>query len=182
MKTCTVCKAVKPREDFYKRKLSKDGLTPRCKICHVADCKARSDRNPEAAKKRASDWYYENNDRAKLTRKLYRTANKEKDRKVIYAWRARNPAKLSSYRANRRAAKLRATPKFHVDDELNRFATESAYALAKLRTQATGFAWHVDHIVPLQSEFVCGLHWYANLRVIPAKENQMKSNRFWEHQ
>jgi hypothetical protein len=55
-----------------------------------------------------------------------------------------------------------------------------AYDLRRLRDDYTGFGWHVDHIVPLISPVVCGLHWYRNIRVIPAKENMMKSNKHWE--
>jgi hypothetical protein len=38
---------------------------------------------------------------------------------------------------------------------------------------------HVDHIVPLVSKFVCGLHCEANLQLLPGPENQRKGNRVW---
>jgi hypothetical protein len=53
-----------------------------------------------------------------------------------------------------------------------------AYKLAKLRTEMFGFSWHVDHIVPLQGEFVSGFHTPYNLQVIPAINNLQKGNSY----
>jgi len=38
--------------------------------------------------------------------------------------------------------------------------------------------WHIDHIVPLQNKLVCGLHWHANMHLLPAIANFSKGNRF----
>lgn len=69
---------------------------------------------------------------------------------------------------------MRATPSW-----ANPFFIEEAYHLAKLRSEMTGFAWHVDHVVPLKSRIVCGLHVEHNLAVVPAPYNLSKGNRHW---
>ena len=38
--------------------------------------------------------------------------------------------------------------------------------------------WHIDHVVPLQHRWVCGLHVHTNMRVIPGRGNIAKSNHF----
>ena len=77
---------------------------------------------------------------------------------------------------NRQLAKLQRTPKWlTVDDN---WMIEQAYELAELRTKMFGFAWHVDHVIPLQGKNVSGLHVPTNLQVIPAILNMAKNNRY----
>lgn len=47
------------------------------------------------------------------------------------------------------------------------------------RLRENGVDVHVDHVVPLTSDIVCGLHWHGNLAIIPRLENHAKSNRWW---
>jgi hypothetical protein len=89
---------------------------------------------------------------------------------------AADPSKFAAKGAKRRS--LEAAPAW-ADDEFEKFAIEENYDLARQRTKATGIKWVVDHIVPLQSAIVCGLHCESNLRVIPDSLNKSKGNRVW---
>ena len=87
--------------------------------------------------------------------------------------------RLSNAYANEKYARRKrmidsATPAW-----ADRIKVMEIYYAAQAITKLTGILHHVDHIVPLQSKIVCGLHCEANLQVLPAIDNIKKHNRTW---
>lgn len=113
-------------------------------------------------------WYAERKERVNAKNNAWRAANKEANAANNAAWKRDNRHKVAGYTAKRRAQEKLAVPKWADLDEIERVYEEAA---------AKGL--HVDHIVPLVSKIVCGLHCPANLRPFPRFDNQSKSNRHW---
>lgn len=102
----------------------------------------------------------------------YREKNREQLRITKAEWmRAHRDCSRACF-AKWFATKLRACPAW-VDAE----AIKRIYREAHRLTRATGVKHDVDHIVPLQSNIVCGLHVPWNLQILTRSENARKSNR-----
>lgn len=160
-KICSNCLKEKLFSEYYKQKNGKFGLTSRCKLCHLSYNYAWAAKNPNAFLKGA---------------KIYREKHPEKVRAANRKWRESNKDYDAYRQRERKALKKQAIPKW-VSEE-GKFLILEVYKLAKLRTELTGFQWHVDHIVPLKHKEACGLHCIENLQVIPWIDNLKKRNLY----
>lgn len=91
------------------------------------------------------------------------------------SWRGANRGKHNQHQANRYASKVRATPDWLLDEQLDQMS--AVYELASTLSEATGVKFEVDHIEPLLSSEVCGLHVPWNLQILTKDENQRKGSR-----
>ncbi|MFA6972412.1 MAG: hypothetical protein WC208_13585 [Gallionella sp.] len=57
------------------------------------------------------------------------------------------------------------------------FVIKEIYSLARLRTKITKAPWEIDHVVPLNGKYVCGLHVENNLRIVERFINRSKGNK-----
>jgi 5-methylcytosine-specific restriction endonuclease McrA len=142
----------------------KCGGTKRTRSGHCSDCHNI----------RTLTWYRNNPEAAKLRSIKSRTKHAGKIKARDAQYRKNNPEKGAARTARHRAARIRATPRWADINKINEF-----YFTANMLGMHTGDMYHVDHIVPLQSKIVCGLHWEANLQILEGPENSRKGNRYW---
>jgi DNA-directed RNA polymerase subunit RPC12/RpoP len=111
-----------------------------------------------------------NLERVHAVEAAYRERKRAECNARIRAWKEANPHQASKHRV----AKLRAIPAWA---DVAKIA--EIYRLAQRMSRESGEPWHVDHVVPLNSPLVCGLHCEANLDAVPGRVNLSKKNRFW---
>ena len=172
MKTCLKCKQTKEFSEFNKHKQKSDGYYTYCKECKSKDDALHYQNNKEKRNLYKKEWENKNKDKVKLYKEKWDIKNPN----YLNNYKKENPEKIASINAKRRASKKTSIPNWVDNDE--KFLIEEAYSLAKLRTDLTGTSWHVDHIIPLTNNKVCGLHTIYNLQVIPAKINLQKGNKY----
>ena len=153
VKLCTHCNQERSLDDFHAG-TSTFGKKSQCIACcsrHYDPVKARD------ARRR----HQQNN------REEYRRRNSEYDKT--------HKAERAARENFRRAQKLLATPKWLTQTQLDEMV--QLYKLREQLSSEKGIMYHVDHIIPLINEDVCGLHVPWNLQVIPAVDNMKKGNR-----
>jgi 5-methylcytosine-specific restriction endonuclease McrA len=129
--------------------------------------------NKSDASKESKRRYYEDNKELIIAKafarpiehqRIYKKKYKDKNPEITYA-------NTSSYRRRHREATPPWLSKEH------KLQVREMYITAQRLTKMTGERYAVDHIIPLRSTFVCGLHVPWNLRVITQEENLRKSNK-----
>jgi 5-methylcytosine-specific restriction endonuclease McrA len=140
-----------------------------CKHGHVAPRRAVNGCCIECEKQK------NNSEARKQYMSEYAEKERERLRKIASDYQKRNKGKVNARTAIRHAAKMQRRPQWLTKEE--KVKIQCYYQVASMRTKESGYAWHVDHIVPLQGETVSGLHVPWNLQVIPATDNIRKSNK-----
>lgn len=135
-------------------------------------------KNPEKDRLYKDKWSSENPSYVKPKKAgadaAYYQENKATIKARVRKWVSEHLAQYNAKQTARRALKLAAVPKWATKDSIQAF-----YEKAQALSRETGVVHHVDHIVPLQSKIVCGLHCADNLQVLIGSENCRKSNRSW---
>lgn len=183
MKRCTKCLAWKSADSFN---LERGKPRSYCKVCHVAMVAEWREKNKEkvnaAVRDRRLRWRALNPSKApppakteeerlarrRAARKRWAEANKAKNARAKREWHKKHADASRAICRAYQAAKRKALPPW-----ADRAKIKAIYANAASR------GMEVDHIVPLVSPLVCGLHWEQNLQVIQRQANILKSNKVW---
>lgn len=159
VKTCKKCGS----SDFVA-----NGKYTRCNPCQKKQRKLRYQSRKEEFDAKNNEWKKLNKEKSLIHKKKWRDNNKEYQSQYVKDWKKKNKGRVREYCANRRAALKQATPLWADRDEMRRI-----HQLAADRNLV------VDHIVPLNSPYVCGLNAPDNLRCITKELNEFKGNRYW---
>ena len=128
--------------------------------------------NQSEAGREAKQRYYEANRDAVIARAQARPAVEKQAYRN--AWKKENPVQVLADNKVRRRKHRTATPPWITRRQKSEI--RALYQSAILSSKITGEKYVVDHIYPLRSEVVCGLHVPWNLRIITQAENLVKSN------
>lgn len=128
--------------------------------------------NKQDVKDRKNEWYLANREQVIAQAK---TRPYELTKEYKRTWKERNLIWVRADTKARRRKHREATPPWITTKQ--KAEIRQIYQIAITMTKTTGEQYVVDHIVPLRSDEVCGLHVPWNLRVITQEENLKKSNK-----
>lgn len=114
-------------------------------------------------------------DKAKNRMRAVREADGgKKAREAVLKWKKRNVAEAVGQRSGNayRRSHIGQRPKWGDKKRISMI-----YKASRLMRDA-GHDLVIDHVIPLNSELVCGLHVWNNLQLISSKANREKANHF----
>lgn len=151
-----------------------------CTVCHLEGSRKPEVKERQRAYDREYNQGYYKRPEVLLRQREYSKTPAMREWERLYQ---REYEKTPEYRVYRRefdqrrnADKLKATPPWLTVEQIEEM--RSIYAQAARLSAEVGVEYHVDHVVPLRGENVCGLHVPWNLKPMPAYDNRSKGNRF----
>jgi hypothetical protein len=103
--------------------------------------------------------------------------NRWRRERYVQRWAADNKHKTAAASSKRRLAHKHARPAWFEQQKVTQLYAECA-TLNDVFKLTGNRALQVDHIIPLQSDSVCGLHCWANLQLLSRADNRRKSNTY----
>lgn len=175
LRRCRKCNEEKPLTGFSRNKSRADGLCTHCKACMRKAADEWCAKNKERVAEMNARYYQRNAEKHQVKTKAWVEKNQDRRRQITRESAKKNySSEIACIKAKDRAVKIAGSTPVWADHGI----ISDMYKLASIYTKA-GYKAHVDHIVPLKSKAVCGLHTHDNLTVLPATANISKGNRHW---
>lgn len=186
---CLVCHNEKGKEEKKRNWKREKEYTRRNQQRHNEYCKKWVKQNPESRKASVKKYYEENKkylldlgrdwrrrnpERQREAYRRQRQNNIDAVRESAKKYKKKNRAFYTAAQVEREANKKQATPTWADKGKIL-----AVYEGASRLSEQMGEAFDVDHIVPLKSDMVCGLHVQDNLQVLHQSDNSGKGNRWW---
>lgn len=111
--------------------------------------------------------------RRKQKIKQYYRNNAEYFKQCSKQYRRNNPGKSALYNQRRFKYLKESIPSWYETELVQQFYVKRDKLNKKWQTN-----FQVDHIIPILSKTVCGLHCWANLQLLDASVNQSKYNSY----
>lgn len=180
---CKVCLKNKQLHEYYIYQSGKQigkRVSCTCKDCTKKEKLIYRSENKDKVKQYRESFYTKQDDlyfqKERERKQEWSKANPDKIRLKNERFRTNNKDLVASYTAKYRSSKLDRTPKWLTQQDFANI--KSIYKMCNKISEKTGVKHHVDHIIPLQGEFVSGLHVPSNLQIIPFNINLSKSNTY----
>ncbi len=141
------------------------------------------EKNREAVRMRKKAEYETKREHYLEYKKQWREENREKTITQQQQWFKENKEHVVSYRRQ------------YYEDHKGAYIARNALRIEHIRQATPKWAdltkirefyemcpkgFHVDHIIPLRGENVCGFHIETNLQYLTARENIVKGNKVWQ--
>lgn len=131
------------------------------------------ERNLEKARQCTRNHYYKNRDHYIEYSKEYYQHNKDDRLKTMNVWRHNNKHRHTTYTKRFKKHGQQSIKYWGYKESMEQIYQEST----RLR-ELLDVDFVVDHIIPLNSDTVCGLHCWHNLQILTREENTRKGNDY----
>jgi hypothetical protein len=181
---CVECKEFLCISNYSRHAGTNLGYNTRCKPCMKTPYKLEKvnkrvrelrKENPKKYLEKKREYKAKNKERIAQVDKIWQANNKETIHKHSNNWKKKNKPRVYNY-IKQREMKIKGCS-LKLSKESNN-EIKSFYKECQSLNANSNKKYQVDHIIPITSDIICGLHVPWNLQILTKSENSSKKNKF----